>query len=408
LGVRNILEGSVRKSGNHLRVTAQLVRADNGYHLWSETYNSTVDDVFKTQDEIAGAVVGALKVSLLGKETPNAKVTTSTEAYDLYLQARSLIYRDTSDDSLKAYAILHKAVDLDPNFALAWATLANLLTRDSVLWERVFPVPAETRRQLDNDDLQGWQSVWEEARVEAHAAADRAIERGPTLADSHAARARILSLLDWNWTGAEAEMKRALVLDPGNASINLSAADIIADLGRLPEAIRLAVRAKELDPLGDAHILGWLQYANGELDLANASLQRVIELYPTVERVHFHRACVLLAMGKPADALSELELEPHGVFRETGRPLVLDALGRRAEADRAIALAERKFGNGMAFQIAYFYVARRDFDRTFYWLERAYKQRDGGLSDLKIDPHFRGLKTDPRYKAMLRKVGLPE
>jgi len=408
LGVRNILEGSVRRFGNHLRVTAQLVRADNGYHLWSETYNSTVDDVFKTQDEIAGAVVGALKVSLLGKETPNAKLTTSSEAYELYLQARALIHRGTSDDLLQAYKNLRKAVELDPKFALAWATLATVLTHDSVYWERVFPVSAETMAQFANEDLQGWGPLWERVRSAAHTAADRGIELGPNLAESHAARAQVLSLLDWNWTGAEAEMRKALDLDPSNAPINLAAADITGDLGRLAEAIRLAARAKTLDPLGDAHLLGWLQYANGELEQANLSLQRVIELYPTVERVHFHRACVLLSLGKPAEALTELELEPFFVFRETGRPLVLDALGRRAEADQAIRLAEKKFGEGMAFQIAYFYVARKDVDRTFYWLERAYKQHDEGLSDLKIDPHFRSLESDPRYKTLLRKVGLPE
>jgi hypothetical protein len=117
---------------------------------------------------------------------------------------------------------------------------------------------------------------------------------------------------------------------------------------------------------------------------------------------------VLLAQGKAAEALAELELEPLEAFREVGRPLVLDALGRHAEADHAIALAEEKYGGGMAYQIAYIHVARNNLDRTFYWLDRAYKQHDGGLADLKVDPYFRGVKNDPRYKSLLRKVGLPE
>jgi len=408
LGVRNILEGSVRKSGNHLRVTAQLVRADNGYHLWSETYNSTVDDVFKTQDEIAGAVVGALKVSLLGKDTPNAKLTTSSEAYELYLQARSLSYRRTSDDTLKAYAHLQKAVKLDPQFALAWATLATLLTYDDVDWDRVFEVSAETKAQFAKGDFRGWPRVLEQARGAAHAAAERAITLGPDLAESHAAMAQVLAWLDWNWKVADVEMTKALKLDPANARIAVMAADLAGDLGRISEALQLAIRAKSLDPLGNSHILNWLQYVNGNWDQADLTLRRNIELYPTAEHDHYIRALVLLAQGKAAQAQAEVELEPLETFRETGRPLVLDALGRQPDADKALALAEEKDGGDMAYQIAYIYAARKNLDRTYYWLERAYKQHDLGLSALKVDPYFSDLRNDPRYKALLRKVGLPE
>ena len=409
LGVRNILEGSVRKSGSHLRVTAQLVRADNGYHLWSQTYDSKVDDVFKTQDEIAGAVVSALKVSLLGKDAPNAKLTTSTEAYELYLQARALIYRGTQDDTLKAYADLQKAVKLDPKFALAWATLANLLTHDAVPWDRVFNVPAEDKLQFEKGDLQGWGAVWEQARAAAHVAAERAITLGPDLAESHATMAQVMAWLDWNWKGADTEMRRALELDPGNARITLAAADLAGDLGRIPEAIQLATRTRAQDPLGDAHVLmGWLQYASGDLEQADLSLQRALELYPTGERIHFRRAIVFIGLAKPAQALAEIELEPLDVFQHVGRPLALDALGRRVEADQALSLAEKNDGYGMAYQIAYVYAARKDVDQTFYWLERAYQQHDDGLSDLKIDPYFKRLKNEPRYKALLHKVGLPD
>jgi TolB-like protein/tetratricopeptide (TPR) repeat protein len=407
LGVRNILEGSVRRSGSHLRVTAQLVRADNGYHLWSETYNSTVDDVFKTQDEIAGAVVGALKVSLLGN-APNAKLTTSSEAYDLYLQAKSLIYRGTSDDSLKAYASLQKAVKLDPSFALAWATLATLLTHDNVDWDRVFEVSADIRAEFKNGDYRRWYRVLDQARLAARSAAAQAIQLDPNLAESHAAMTQVLSGLDWNWKAADVEMTRALELDPGNAQIMLMAADLTGDLGRISEALKLATRAKSLDPLGESRILGWLLYVNGDFDQADLADRRLIELYPTAERVHYHRSIVRLAQGRATDALTELEQEPEEVFRNAGRPLVLDALGRHADADKALASLEKTDGNNMAYQIAYFFAARKNLDRTFYWLERAYKQHDGGLSDLKIDPYFRSLKNDPRYKALLRKVGLPE
>jgi TolB-like protein len=408
LGVRNILEGSVRKSGNHLRVTAQLVRADNGYHLWSETYNSTVDDVFKTQDEIAGAVVGALKVSLLGKDTPNAKLTTSSEAYDLYLRAKSLIYRETSDDSLKAYTDLQKAVRLDPTFALAWTELATLLTHDDVDWDRVLDVSAETKAQFEKGDFRGWPQVLEQARAAAHVAAERAIKLGPDLAESHAALAQVLSWLDWNWKAADVEMAKALKLDPANASITVMAADLAGDLGRIPEALQLAIRAKSLDPLGNSHVLIWLQYMNGNSDQADLALRRNLELYPTAGHDHFIRMLMLLEQHKAEDALAELELEPLDPFREAGRPLVLDALGRHADADKAIKFVEERDGDNMAYQIAYIFAARKDLDRTFYWLERAYKQHDLGLSAMKVDPYFKGFKNDPRYQALLHKVGLPE
>jgi tetratricopeptide (TPR) repeat protein len=282
------------------------------------------------------------------------------------------------------------------------------LTHDNVAWDVVLDVPAETKAQIQNGDFRSWGQVLELARVAAHAAAERAIKLGPALAESHAAMAQVLSILDGNWRAADVEMNKALELDPGNARIKFMAADLVGDLGRISEALQLAIRANSLDPLGDSHVLGWLQYVNGNLDQAELSERRIIELYPTAERVHFHRAIVLLAQGKAADALTELELEPADVFRDAGRPLVLDGLGRRAEADKALALVEEKDGGGMAYQIAYIYTARKNLDRTFYWLERAYKQHDGGLSDLKIDPFFKGLKNDSRYKALLRKVGLPE
>jgi len=197
LGVAYVLEGSVRKSGNHLRVTAQLIRADNGYHLWSETYDRQLDDVFKMQDEIAEAVVKALKVSLLEREAPSAKLTTSSEAYELYLQARSLLNRDNPDDTLKAYADLQQAVSLDPKFALAWATLAEVLSQDNVPWNRVFGHGGATSPSEANG-LSDWSSIWAQARAAAHTAAEHALRLGPDLAESHAAMAGVFAWVDWD------------------------------------------------------------------------------------------------------------------------------------------------------------------------------------------------------------------
>jgi TolB-like protein len=406
LGVAHVLEGSVRKSGEHLRVTAQLVRADNGYHLWSETYDRQLDDVFKTQDEIAGAVVKALKVSLLQTEAPSVRPTTSNEAYELYLQARTLINHATSDDTLKAYAYLKQAVSLDPKFALAWASLAAILTRDNADWFLVFN---HVHAPTPDNPLEDWGSIWAQVRAEAHVAAEQAITLGPELAESHAAMAQVLAYLDWDWSAADAELKRALALAPSDARITLGAADMALNLGRIPEGLQLAQRAAALDPLG--HALGtisWGQYVSGALNEALASRRKEIELYPTASGAHFQYAMLLLSGGQPQAALAELGLETLAPFRDVGLPLALDALGRRGDADHAIALAEQKDANGMAYQIAYIYARRNDSERTFYWLQRAYDQHDGGLATLKIDPVFQNLRQDRRFKGLLQKMRLPE
>lgn len=402
LGVAHVLEGSVRKSGNTLRITAQLIRADSGYHVWSETYDRKLDDIFKVQYDIAGAVVRALKVSLLKGEAPNATLTASTEAYDLYLRAQSLNRERSSDDSLKAYANLQHAVSLDPKFALAWASIATLLTDDSIDWTRVFTPGAWTPQ--GNKD---WSSAWAQARAAARAAAEQAIALGPDLGESHRAMADVLEI-ESDWTAADRELQRARELEPGNARITLAAADMAINLGRINEGLQLAYRAANQDPLGSALTVVLAgQYTSGALDEAQVSAREITELHPTASRSHFMYALILVARGDPQAALSELEREKLAQFRDVGRPIVLDALGRRIEADHAIAVAEDKWANGMAYNIAVIYASRNDSDRAFYWLERAYQQHDGGLAWLKIDPLLGNVRHDPRYKALLLKMRFP-
>jgi Flp pilus assembly protein TadD len=220
---------------------------------------------------------------------------------------------------------------------------------------------------------------------------------------------QVLSSLDRNWTAADAEFKKARELEPGRAGITIAAAQLATQLGRLSEALELANRAYTQDPLGDA--IGWLghiQFVTGDLDGAQVSIRKEVELYPTRTGVHSAYAFVLLARGDPKAALSEFERESAPQFRDVGLPFALDALGRRSEADSAIALAEQKWGNGMAWNIACFYGFRNDSDQAFLWLERAYRQHDGGMNELKVQPMLRGLRHDPRYKALLREMNLPE
>jgi TolB-like protein/tetratricopeptide (TPR) repeat protein len=403
LGVANVLEGSVRKSGNTLRITTQLVRVDNGYHIWSQTFDRPVDDTFKVQDEIANAVVQALKVSLVETAVSASSPTASSEAYTLYLESLSLAKRGDSADSLRAHDYLQRALHLDPKFALAWAALAELYIDDTINWLYIFD-PAHPA-QLSNGPE--FLVVHEKVAAAARDAGEHALTLGPNLADTHRVMA-LVHMNDWNWTAANAELEKARALDPGSARITRAAAEFATTMGRLTEALELAKRAVAQDPLGLAYWnIGAASYRLGNLDDAAAAYKRLIELYPTATAAHYHYALVLLSQHEPQAALGQMERDDPE-YAQAGLPLVLDALGRRSDADRELATAERLWGNGMAYQISYVYAARNDHDRAFGWLERAYEQRDSGLPSIKFDPMLKTLEPDQRYHALLQKLKLPQ
>jgi TolB-like protein len=404
LGVANVLEGSVRKSRNTLRITTQLIRVDNGYHIWSQTFDRPVDDTFKVQDEIATSVVHALKVSLIEPAIPRSAPTTNSEAYTLYLESLSLAKRGDSADSLRAYEYLQRALHLDPDFALAWAALAELYTDDTINWLAVFD-PAHPA-QLSNGPE--FLVVHEKVAAAARDAAAHALTLGPNLAETHRVMARVHLWIDWNWTAANAELGKARDLDPGSVRITEAAAELAITMGRLPEALELAKRATAQDPLGLAFWeTGRASYRLGKFDDASAAYKRLIELYPTASAAHYDYALVLLSQHDPEAALGQMERDDPE-YVQAGLPLVLDALGRRSDADRELATAERVWGNGMAYQISYVYASRKDHDRAFGWLERAYKQHDSGLPSIKYDPMLKPLESDPRYHALLQKLKLPQ
>jgi TolB-like protein len=402
LGVANVLEGSVRKSGNTLRVTSQLVRVDNGYHIWSQTFDRPVDDTFRVQDEIATAVVQALKVSLVETAIPRSAPTANSEAYTLYLESLSLAKRSDSADSLRAHEYLQRALRLDPAFALAWAALAELYTDDTINWLAVFD-PAHPALLANGPEFL---VVHGKVAAAAREAAAHALALGPNVAEAHRVMALVHRLIDWNWTAANAELEKARDLDPGNARITQATAGLAVTMGRPTEALELAKRAVAQDPLGLAY---WevAQASNrlGKLDEASSAYRRLIELYPTATAAHYNYALVLLSQHEPQAALGQMERDDPE-YVQAGLPLVLDALGRRSDADRELATAERVWGNGMAYQISYVYAARNDHDRALDWLERAYKQRDSGLVLIKHDPMLKTLEPDPRYHVLLQKLKL--
>jgi len=393
LGVATVLEGSVRKAGDRLRITAQLIRASDGTHLWSEVYDRQVRDVFRTQDEIADAVVAALKVSLLGAATPRPPPTANTEAYALYLQGLAYGQRFTAADSLKSRELFHRALVLDPNFALAWAALAGSEGDVLVLGS------GGSRGQIDSFDA---------IRENIARAAHRAIELDPKLADAHVALANI-GFLDYDFVNSQRETKTALELEPDNP--NALGVSIYLSIGscRLDDAERFARRLIERDPLSIDPYRGlatalWFE---GHAAEAEAVYRRLFAFRPDADSMHARLSLILLGQGRAQDALTELSQETSPGWQAVGRTMAFDALGRRAEADKLLAQVQTGYV-GFQYQVAQIYAHRHDREHAFLWLDRARRDHDPGyINYLKCDPMLAELRADPRYQAMLAQLNLP-
>jgi serine/threonine protein kinase/TolB-like protein len=390
LGVSHVLEGSVRKSGNTLRVTAQLIRADNGYHVWSQTYDRTLDDIFQIQDEIAKSVVDGLKLSVLGRTIPRAIPTANPDAYLLYLRAKELQYRGNSlDSSRQAVDYLHDALKLDPEFSQGWLTLASFLAADYNLFD------------VEPHD---------EARALIYTALDRARKLEPSLLPIHVVLGRVLYEVDWSWQAADAELKQAIELEPGNPEAHRLAAYLATTYGRFDEAIEQSDKAIELDPLLPWNYIarGYAAYRSARLTQAESDFRTALDLAPGSGKFHCLVGAVLIARGQPELALAEMKKESNPRFRHVGMALALGALGQADESDRELRTAEQMFGDEMGYWIAMVYAARRDPDRAFAWLDRAFNVYGEGITWIKGDPLLGSLVEDPRYKALLQKMRLPE
>jgi TolB-like protein/tetratricopeptide (TPR) repeat protein len=389
LSVSHVLEGSVRKSGNTLRITAQLIRVDNGYHVWSETYDRKLDDIFKVQDEIAGAVVKALQVSLMGGLTrPESIGTRNIEAYNLFLQANSMWrHANEREDFERTAGYLRRVVDADPQFADAWALLSRALLAEA------------TSSGVPDQQLIG----------EARRAANQALKLNSALSAPHVAYAALLWNIDFDVRGVEAQIQRALELDPNSAEALRWGDTLPMFRGQLDKALGFVQKSIAIDPVNpDGYAdLNVIYYFAGKYPEALAANQKMFDLDPG-EHVLYHRwaAFVLLAKGEPAAALSEIESDKQ--VRENCSCLVLayDALGRKAEADAALGNLEKHHALDGAYDIALVYARRGELDQAFEWLDRAYQQREPSLYYLKLSQMTKNLRSDPRFNIMLRKLGL--
>lgn len=385
LGVATLLEGSVRKAGNRLRVTAQLIRASDGSHLWSETYDRDVSDVFHTQDEIAGAVVRALKVSLLGAPLARSAPTANAQAYTLYLQGIERWKHYSAEDSKAAEQEFRAALKLDPNFALGWAALSAVYGSQNVFGV-MFGQTDDVRRMTRE-------------------AAERAIALDPKLALAHAALANV-AFVDFDFARSERELHTALELEPGNVPALAIAGYTSIALCRLEQATDYARQMVERDPLSiDGYrALATALWFGGRANDAEAEYRKVFAFAPDAESFHYRLAQILVTEGQGEAALRELETEHSAQWQRIGRAMALDALGRHAEAGRIIE-ALVKGEPGWDYQLAEIYANRGDRERAFEWLDRAYRNHDPGLfSYTRCDPVLAGLRKDPRYRALVAKL----
>jgi TolB-like protein len=389
LSVLYVLEGSVRTSRKTLRVTAQLIRADSGYHIWSETYDRRLDNVFEMQDEIAGAVVKALKMSLLGS-TPKSPTTQNTEAYTLYLQARYFADRSWDlDNQRKAVDLLQQAVRLDPGFARAWALLAARYTKE---------VLDGTRSSVEGRDL-------------ALLSAEKADAIDPGLPETQISKAKISYYLDWDWAAAGAEIKKARTRDPVNSEAIVWEANVADIFGHSEDALRLRQQAIALDPLSPSEYfsLARTYLKLGRLADAEANFRKSLDLNPNGPYLHWNIALALLLRGEHAAALAEMQRETLVATRLMGFALIYHAMGRGVESDAALREMENvAAGDLNPFWFAAVHAYRGEIDQAFSWLNRAYQAHDFYLIDMKGFPLLKNLEPDPRYRAFLRKMNLPE
>jgi adenylate cyclase len=390
LNVAHVLEGSVRKSVDTLRITAQLIRTSDSSHLWSKTYDRQLTDVFKIQDEISSEVVSALKVTLLpGQSVPKAQRTDNVEAYEHYLRGTAVIDRGTVMVGDVTAAELHQAIAIDPGYANAYAQLS---VAQSIL--------AETAQDLaERNDYIG----------KSLASAEQAILLAPDLADGYVSRGYVRMAYLQDWQGAENDFKHAVERSPSDANGLVWLSYLLAASGQFEEAIAQAHKAIEVNPrsvfawenLGMARILG-----NDRKD-AREAFQRAVELSPESNWSNFYLGYLDLEDGKIDSAESWFQ-RADGAFPLAGQAMVEFSRGNEAASQKALHELQTRFAAGFSFQIASAYAWRGQKDHAFAWLEKAREYRDAGLVRARVDPTLTPLRKDPRFDALVKALGLPE
>jgi TolB-like protein/Flp pilus assembly protein TadD len=402
LNVATLLEGSVRKAGDRVRISVQLVKVSDGYHLWSETFDRTLEDIFAVQDDIAQSVVKELRAKLLGEE-PDSKASgevkaevaaaaagrgTNAEAHRLFLQGRYFVHRTGEEDMARGIGLLRQALAIEPENALAWATLSWAETLAAIIGNAPLDEGIERSRE----------------------AAARSLALQPDLPEALIASGWIQLWYDFDWKGAEATFARAIELAPSNAEV-LAARGMIAHLlGRHEEALASCRRSLEQDPLNILSYgqLGRIYLGMESLPEAEAAFRKTLEMSPEATSIRALLAFALLDQERLDEAMSVALSEPAEWARMWVLAVIHHRGGRPEESQRALDKLIESNAYNAAYQIAVAYAARGEVDQAFEWLERSYAQRDSGLVFMKAHAIMRPLHGDPRWKVFLAKMGFPD
>ena len=400
LNVATLLDGSVRKAGNRVRISVQLIHASDRVQLWSETYDRTLDDIFAVQDDIAQSVVKELRTTLLGEE-PDSKASglaqadvaaaarghgDNPEAHRLYLQGKYLLDRMSREDTGKGIEYLKEALAMDPKHALAWTELSRAHALSGGY---------------------GWDPV-NDAYRKAREAANKALELAPDLPEAHVRLSSVQRMYDWDFRAAEESSRRALQLAPGSPAALGAAGALAGILGRFEEAEAMHLRALQQDPLSASSYssLAIVYRSMGRLPDAERYLRKALELSPNRIGGHHILGIVLAEMGRFEEALAEAQRESAEWARLTALAYVHQLAGRKAESDEALRQLEERHAVDSPYQVAAIHAAQEDVDGTFLWLERAYKERDTGMASVGSERVFRRLHGDPRWSPLMKKMGL--
>jgi len=393
LGVAHLLEGSVRRQGDMVRIYAELIDARDGSTLWSQHYDRPYKDLFQLQDDITDAVAGVLKSKLLGGDNAVAQndrpPSGNLDAYNAYLQGKFYLARQNEADFRKAIDAFTTATRIDPHYAEAWADLSNA-------WS-----------DLGQEFLSGASAL--AAYAQARAAVNTALALSPDLANAHSAKGNLLLSADSNWSGAEAEFRRALQLEPSLAAAKGNLAAVLGTLGNPEQGADLTRQASASDPLYAfwfdqlSRFLGMLD----RLDEAEQAERKAIELQPKAESFYVQLATIEILRGDATAALATAQEGPKGPWQDVGLALAQQAGHDRTAADAALKLVIDKYSDGAPYQVAEIYALRKDANKTFEWLDKAWTARDPGIQFLLFDPLLRPYWSDARFAAFCRKAGLP-
>jgi TolB-like protein/Tfp pilus assembly protein PilF len=394
LGVAHLLEGSVRRAGGEVRISATLVNATDGSTLWSQHYDRPYQDLFALQDEITHAVAAALKAKLLASKgaVPQSERPPSgnLDAWNAYSRGRFHAVLIDPADARKAIDFFNQAVALDPHYARAYASLAY------------------TWATLGGTFLSGGDQ--RQAFAKARAAAEKALQLDPDMAMAHVSRAVLLQWADFDWTGAETEYRRAMELAPHDSLSQYGSGLVLGALGHPRQAIAMIRLSIATDPRSGAawYWLAWNLAAIGQYEEAEQAARKAVELMPGKPFLPAGLAMIQIQRGEAKAALATAKQEPSGMWRDIALALALQVGDDRAAADAALKTLIARYADGSAYQIAEVYGLRKDPNNMFKWLDRAWNTRDPGIQRLLTDPFVLPYKSDPRFAAFCKKVGLPD